>query len=254
MYTRCLGCHTVHPVNAVLLAQGSGKYRCGKCKKVGNALEALFDEWPQAKQQGARPGNMPELGLALAPNPASEPGTAPEDSDLSGEFLSSEKAVTQFGRRLLPALWVSATLVLTAVISLSLASFFQQPILDHPQLQEIWVKLGLKKAPPKQPFRALDQIELLSRELVAHPTRPGTLLLTASMVNRAEVGQVYPDINVILLDINGRQLVQKVFKPRDYLPDSAELRRGMTPQAYLSFSLEIPDPGNGAVGFELQFR
>ena len=43
MYTRCPGCHTVHPVNAALLASGGGRYRCGKCNKVNNALEALFD-------------------------------------------------------------------------------------------------------------------------------------------------------------------------------------------------------------------
>ena len=52
MYTRCPACHTVHPVNASLLAQGGGKYRCGKCNKSANALESLFDEWPE-------PGDKP---------------------------------------------------------------------------------------------------------------------------------------------------------------------------------------------------
>ena len=48
MFTRCPGCHTVHPVNAALLARGGGRYRCGKCNRAGNALDALFDDWPEA--------------------------------------------------------------------------------------------------------------------------------------------------------------------------------------------------------------
>ena len=65
MYTRCKGCHTVHPVNASLLARADGKFRCGKCKKTGNALEALFDEWPEAGEKPPETGPIPDLGLAI---------------------------------------------------------------------------------------------------------------------------------------------------------------------------------------------
>jgi hypothetical protein len=83
--------------------------------------------------------------------------------------------------------------------------------------------------------------------------RQGVLLLTATIVNRAAQNQGYPDIEVTLLDIRGRQLARQLFKPGDYLSRSAQLRDGMTPQAYLTFSLEMLDPGDEAVGFELQF-
>ena len=65
MYTRCKGCHTVHPVNASLLARAGGKFRCGKCNKTGNALEALFDEWPEAGEKPPKTGPIPNLGLAI---------------------------------------------------------------------------------------------------------------------------------------------------------------------------------------------
>lgn len=234
----------MHPVNAAVLAQGGGRYRCGKCHKTGNALEALFDEWPQARQQGAPAGDLPELGLALSLGPGEEPQaqTTSEETDLPRR------------RPLLRAVWIVAAVVLTVIITLNLARFLQQPLIDTPWLHSTLVRLGVRQAPPQAPFRALDQIKLLSRELKAHPFRPGVLLLTATIVNRAAASQAYPDIDVTLLDIHNRQLARQLFKPADYLPNGSDLRSGMTPRAYLTLSLQIPDPGDGAVGFELQFR
>lgn len=244
MFTRCQACHTVHPVNAAVLAQGGGRYRCGKCHKTANALEALFDEWPQTRQQGAPAGDLPELGLALSLGPGKEPQarTTSEETDLSQR------------RPLQRAVWIIAALVLTVVITLNLARFLQQPLIDTSWLQSTLVRLGVKPAPPQASFRALDQIKLLSRELKAHPLRPGVLVLTATIVNRAAQNQAYPDIDVTLLDSHSRQLARQVFKPSDYLAQGSDLRSGMTPQAYLTLSLEMPDPGDGATGFELQFR
>ncbi len=232
----------MHPVNAAMLAQGGGKYRCGKCHKIGNALEALFDEWPQARQQGARPGDLPELGLALSLGPGKEPPATPEEAD------------SPQGKPLQRAAWIIAAVVLSVIITLNLARFLQQPLTDTPWLQSTLVRLGVRQAPLQAPFRALDQIKLISRELKAHPFRPGVLLLTATIVNRAAHSQAYPDIDVTLLDIHSRQLARQLFKPADYLPNGSDLRSGMTPQAFLTLSLEMPDPGDGATGFELQFR
>lgn len=234
----------MHPVNAAVLAQGGGRYRCGKCHKTGNALEALFDEWPQARQQGAPAGDLPELGLALSLGPGKErqARTTSEESDLPRR------------KSLQRAVWIIAAVVLTVIITLNLARFLQRPLTDTPWLQSTLVQLGMRPAPPQAPFRALDQIKLLSRELKAHPLRPGVLLLTATIVNRAAQSQAYPDIDVTLLDIHNRRLARQLFKPADYLPNGSDLRNGMTPQAYLTLSLEMPDPGDGATGFEVQFR
>lgn len=255
MYTRCQACHTVHPVNAAILAQGGGKYRCGKCHKVGNALESLFDEWPQAKQQAARPGSLPELGLTLSVAAHTRSSAVPEESgpvDDDSTIAETPDASDGWPRQRI--LWVSAASVLTFFIALNLVTFFQQPLPGLSRMQSTLVRLGIKNAPPEPSFRALDRIELLSRELKAHPFRPGVLQLTATIVNRANRAQPYPDIEVTLYEVHGRQLSRKIFEPGDYLTRSAELRNGMVPQAYLTLSVEMPDPGDSAVGFELQFR
>lgn len=248
MFTRCQACHTVHPLNAALLAQGGGRYRCAKCNKIGNALEALFDEWPEAGQKGIPPGDLPTLGVALTLDPPDEDFATAEEAALLTDPDRARRNPLQ------RTLWITAALVLLVIITLNLASFFQKPLLEHASLQSTLIALGVKQAPPEPLFRDLDQIELVSREMKAHPSRPGVLLLTATIVNRAGRSQAYPDIDVTLVDVRGRKLERQLFSPGDYLSRTSEMRIGMTPDAYLTFSLEMVDPGNEAVGFELQFR
>jgi len=254
VYTRCQACHTVHPVNAALLAQGGGKYRCGKCKKVGNALEALFDEWPQASQQGPRPGDLPELGLNLSLGPGNESASALNESDSENASATENTSEAYAGWPLHRLVLAGAALLLALIIALGLAGFFQKPLPDLSRLQSTLVRLGLTQAPPEPPFRAPDRIEVLSRELKAHPHRQGVLVLTATIANRAERAQPYPTIDVTLLDTDSRPTSHQVFGPGDYLTRSSGLRDGMQANAILSLSLEIEDPGDGAAGFQLEFH
>jgi len=254
LYTRCQACHTVHPVNAAILAQGGGKYRCGKCQKISNALESLFDEWPQAKQQAPRQGNLPQLGLNLSITPDTRSATVPEEHEPVIDSTGAENSGLAAGWPGHRILWIGAATVLIIFISLNLLTFFRQPLPNLSRLESTLVRLGVKKAPPEPAFRAPGPIELLSRALKTHPSRPGALLLTATIVNRSDKTQPYPDIGITLLDIHGRQLAHRVFEPKEYLAHAPEQQEGMVPQAYLPLSLEMPDPGSGAVGFELQFH
>lgn len=250
MFTRCPGCHTVHPVNAALLARGGGRFRCGKCKKVCNALEALFDDWPDPGDSPVRPGGLPELGSPLQLEPAGEevPAGAMDESE------DSAAAAQIASRRLLRVVWVTAAAVVTLFVLLNLARYFGVSLLDRPGFQSLLQRSGLQSAPPAPPFRDLDRIEIVAREMIPHPRRPGTLVLNLTLVNRADRFQPYPDIEASLLDLENRVVAMHRFRPGDYLTRTADWRRGMTPGAYVGLSLELPDPGVDAAGFELQFQ
>jgi len=247
VFTRCQACHTVHPLTAALLARGAGRYRCGKCNKVGNALESLFDEWPDSGQQGTRPGPIPTLGvpLTLAPAAPSQPGKA-----------DSSAAATQPDgpprRWLLRFTWIVMGILLAGVVTVQLADFLARPIFEPGSLTAVLEKLGLRDPPPAAPFSDVRLIDLLGGEMQAHPSRPGVLLLGATIINRAGQHQPYPDIQVTLLDIHGGTLARRRFSADEYLPGSDALRRGMAPDSWLPFTLELLDPGELAVGFELE--
>jgi predicted Zn finger-like uncharacterized protein len=251
MYTRCQSCHTVHAVNAALLARSGGRFRCGKCKSVGNALDALFDEWPDAGAKPSPPGSLPELGTRLDLAGPTGDNAATEEAVSQGESTGSDAGGTRIWLR---ALWMIAAFALALIVSLYVARYFGMPLPDRATLDAALVKIGLREAPPPPPFRALDRIEIVSREMRAHPDRPGVLQLDATLVNRAGRSQAYPQIDVALLDIAGRAIARQGFAPAAYLGRAVETARGMTPDAYVAISLTMPDPGDEAVGFEIEFR
>jgi predicted Zn finger-like uncharacterized protein len=245
MYTRCKGCHTVHPVNASLLARDGGNYRCGKCNKTGNALEALFDEWPEAGEKPPKSGPIPDLGLTIDLDEARASRSGNDQDQLDIPVKRSS--------RLARIAWITMALVVFVAVAFELADFFDQPLLELPAVQTVATRIGIKDPPTAEPFRDLSQIHLVSRDLRSHPVREGLLQLTATIVNQADRTQPYPELEVILFNASGQQVSRELFIPSDYLSENTVKSSGMTPQAYLPLVLELADPGAEAVGFELNF-
>ena len=253
MFTRCPGCSTVHPVNAAVLARDGGRFRCGKCNKTSNALEALFDDWPESGRKPAPRGELPVLGIGIDLEKASESRLNPDDANLSGE-AEMPRPPSRAGRLLLRTVWLIGGIIVGAVIIFKVAEYSGHPIMEPEEIEEALVATGLKEPATKEVFRDLDLIHLVSRELTGDPNRPGVLRLRVTIVNRASKSQPYPGIEVILFDTEGEEVSRYDFTPADYLSNRVGPDAEMSPHAYLPLSLELDDPGVRAVGFELEFH
>jgi predicted Zn finger-like uncharacterized protein len=253
LFTRCTACHTVHPINASLLARGGGKFRCGKCKKLCNALDSLFDEWPAAGDRPPAAGDLPVLGMPIDLDEARKTRLTPDQAALHGDADADSQAPAKPRGKLLRLTWITMALVIAVIVTFKLAEFYQAPLLETPFVQSVKSRLGMPDPAAGQPFRDLQQIHLVSRELISHPFQADMLRLSATIVNRAPQTQPYPDLEVILLDASGEPVSKLRFRPKDYLAEGASRDSGMTPQAYLPLVLDLPDPGREAVGFELNF-
>jgi hypothetical protein len=205
------------------------------------------------------------LGLALDLQAAARSRRS-ADGEGQGESKADELAADQAGeqrrgaglRWLARLAWISTALVLAAVVAFQVAEFQGEPLLERASLRPALERLGLRAPPAATPFRDLERIHVVSRELRSHPTLPGRLRLSATIVNRAAQTQPWPDLEITLLDAAGQHVLRRQFAPADYLAagratDSAA-GAGMTPQAYLPLVLDLDDPGRQAVGFELEFR
>ena len=140
MFTRCTACHTVHPVNAALLAQNGGRYRCGKCNQTNDALTSLFDEWPSAGDRPPSAGDMPVLGLAIDLEAAARARQEPNDAiaeAVGGKPAAGYSRAARYG-------WIGLIIAtLIAVIFLS-ADYFDRPV----PMRDTLVRLGLLEPPP----------------------------------------------------------------------------------------------------------
>jgi len=79
----------------------------------------------------------------------------------------------------------------------------------------------------------------------------GVLRLRASIINRAAHAQPYPLLRVTLEDRFGTRVGRREFTPAEYLPGRSAPREPLAPGARADADLSLADPGNQAVGFEL---
>ncbi|ASJ71426.1 zinc-ribbon and DUF3426 domain-containing protein [Granulosicoccus antarcticus] len=99
----------------------------------------------------------------------------------------------------------------------------------------------------------LDSLQVLKRSVFSHPTIEDALLINIGFINKASFGQRYPVLEIRLTDRNGRLVVKNSFEPSDYL-DNWQQGDVFAAGKQLDVTLNLDDPGNEAMSFELDFR
>jgi hypothetical protein len=101
--------------------------------------------------------------------------------------------------------------------------------------------------------RDQNAIKIESSDLIEPPGRPGRILLTATLVNRAASKQDYPVLEVKLTDANNGVLTSRVLTPAEYLGRTPSGDEGLAPnvELYINLNLEIAGKSQ-ASGYGLQ--
>ncbi len=244
MYTRCPKCEAVYRVNAPLLAQARGLVQCGGCNRSFSSLSFLFDEWPTGKPQG------PAKGAKAAPPLLSKPSKkpAPIDDGVAASKQEFEQASKRNHQN-----WVTAAVVILALTIANAGWTFREPIKQHTPLGQWLNQSADSQTADVGLFKDTSQIQLVSRDMHTHPTRTGILVLSLTFVNLAPQVQAYPDMEITLLDATNQQVAKRRFPPTDYLRAGTNTSSGLAMDVYLPVLLELGDPGEQAVGFEIAF-
>lgn len=240
MYTVCPNCSSVHALKAVTLASSSGKVRCARCGETFSALDALYDDYPDGrrKAEGPRAGEtLPELGRKPAP-------------DVPRRLDDPPATDSPAARRR----WLAALGVLLVVTTINLFLTFRDEIPRDSALGSLFERWSVPGFEPRQPYRDPTRIHLLSRDIHAHPTRPGVLVLSATFTNLADQAQAFPDVSVALKNPEGHVIAARRFEPADYLVRAEDVDPRLGPGQQVPLLLEFADPGERATGFELRFH
>ncbi|MDO8313803.1 MAG: DUF3426 domain-containing protein [Rugosibacter sp.] len=98
------------------------------------------------------------------------------------------------------------------------------------------------------------QANLLSIEgsdLHPDPTKPGRLVVSATLKNRAAFSQQFPHLELTLTDIADKAILRKVLPPTTYLPANTVTTNGMLPNADVAVNLVIDIDPLTASGYRL---
>lgn len=244
MFTLCPQCKTVHPLNAAALSQARGLVQCGQCGRTFSSLSFLFDQWPSGEAH--RPASGPDATLpvlkvtAKAGTPA---GETPAESN------KPDPAKTKPGQ----LAWSLATALLVLLTIANITWTFREPLLKTPRISSWMKQSGWLQVEQQGLLKDPQHIQLVSRDMHTHPTRSGILVLSLTFVNLASGNQVFPELEVTLMDAASQPVAQRRLQPAEYLRAGADTRAGLAADVYLPVLLELGDPGEQAVGFEIRF-
>jgi len=99
--------------------------------------------------------------------------------------------------------------------------------------------------------RNLSQLELLSAQTEPHPSRASTNLLRVSIMNRAEISQPLPWLELSLTDSEGRLVSRRQLSPRDYIYNN-QIDSGIGPKELKKITIELLAFPKQATGYELK--
>lgn len=147
--------------------------------------------------------------------------------------------------------WTAAGLLLGLVLAAQLIHYFRQDLVRHPQvgppLRAAYDRLGLALLPNWD----LGSFELRQWGNDANAAAQGSMVVRASLKNRAAFAQPHPILRLELEDRFGSTVATRDFEPADYLKNPLQGSRLIAPGSTSEAELLLADPGPEAVGYRL---
>lgn len=286
MYTQCPECLSVFSLDAQTLARAHGYVVCGHCQAGFDSLATLVEQLPP-EPFAELPVNEPSLepplldlvvyrprpeppAVVVADEavPTAMPGPAVEDFSqlvFAPRFARkplarpSERAARRERRRLRPSgerhwPWVVACLLLALLLAMQLAWAKRDELIRDATVGG-WLRGSCAMLGCELPLVAAPQrLRLLASNVQAHPSVAGALMISASVRNDAIFTQPWPVLTITLSNAQGQRIAMRRLQPAEYLDDAAVLRHGLAPGGSAVLLLEVEDPGDKAVAFEIGFE
>jgi predicted Zn finger-like uncharacterized protein len=256
MNTQCPRCRSVFRITQAQLDAADGRVRCSRCHRVFDARTRLQKELPLADHSSAKetanaaakPAGQGVLELDLhGPRPGEVSGVLL--SDLAEEPPSEGGKPRSFGWI---ALWAAANAVLLVALCGQLIFVQRDAFAQDPTMRPLIARMYTLAGCQMPARRAVERIELVRRNVYAHPNVDDALIIDAKFINNADFPQPYPIVTVSLGDIRGKPLIRRNFSPQAYRPELDPNAR-IAPGSPVQISLEVFDPGREARTFQIGF-
>jgi len=291
MFTRCPSCRAAFSITNQQLEIAAGMVRCGMCEHVFDARLYLFEqasedmydtvdvelgnedasaidlEFLDRELHGTHP-HIPEPPKTPLPPVFNTENTyeveqdavdasariqheAVKETPVPKAIADDISSLDNESTHIQPVKWLAwlASIVLVAALSLQLIAALKLDLIPqqyHSMICE-WISCTIKTP------RALNRIEVLNRSIYTHPTQKQALMVTVTIINRAEFAQPYPLIQLRFLNIAGDIIAARQFGANHYLKDKWTPNQLMEPGMPLSIKLEVHDVGEEVVSYDFDF-
>ncbi|WP_426687861.1 zinc-ribbon and DUF3426 domain-containing protein [Rhodanobacter ginsengiterrae] len=287
MYTQCPECLSVFSLDAQTLAKAHGHVVCGHCDAGFDSLATIAEQLPPEPfvelplnepafepplldlvvyRPRPKPPAVASMGetsvaatpqapvedfsqLVFAPRFAREPMTREPKRE---DRRERRRQLPSSGERRWP--WVLACALLTLALAAQLGWAKRDDLIRDP-LTGGWLRSSCAVLGCQLPLVAAPQrLRLLASNVQAHPSVAKALMISASVRNDASFAQPYPVLTITLSNARGQRIAMRRLQPEEYLDDASILHAGLAPGGTAVLLLEVEDPGENAVAFEIGFE
>lgn len=263
--TQCPQCLTRFRITPEQLDAHNGLVRCGHCQTVFNAREQLQNdaqtELPLIPHQDDWLTPMPPAAPPAAPPAPSSPPPTPEPDSppaiqldildtLHDELIETPKKKRHW-------LWMGGSLLLLLVLLAQIGYFYrvalatEYPSLRPALLAECSMLHCVIPLPLNIDESSSNRVSIDSSNLGADPTHANFVSLEALLRNHASYTQAWPNLELTLIDTQGKPLARRIFQPTDYLPSGTPEKDGLAAGQEISIKLDLDIAGLNADGYKL---
>lgn len=284
MHTRCPNCGTLYHIDEAELEKAHGQVRCYRCSEVfdafatksGTAAATTVDSLPSDElaqefrsilnptEEASQPideSSIPSLAFEdleledpQLPDPHDTDGFAAElafDEDSGADtLLEDEQASSPPPRRLL---YTGLALLLLATLAGQLLWQQRDVLLQDPYYHRLAEQACQRLGCTLPPLRAPDRFSIIDRRLVPASDSQQAMLLKLRARNTADFAQPLPDLQIYLLDDNGKTVAQRRLHPDDYLFPARAGELMIPPKEVFTIELAFENPGLRSSGFRLEW-
>ena len=263
MYTRCPHCATTFRLTAAQLKAHGGQVRCGRCTQVFQADQYLVEK-PARKPAATarkRAPRKPRPREATPPVPETVVPAARPAVESAGEPIHPDdippppKSLPLVRpprvRTGLLAWSVGCALLVLGLLAQALVFYGADLVRWQPALSSTVSTLCAPLPCRRLAHIDLRQLDLVETQVTPHPRYDKALRVRATMVNRANVAQPWPRLEVSLIDSRGQLLARRVYNPQEYQSRTQRADEGLAPHVAVTAQLDITGPGTQASGFEI---
>lgn len=234
MYTRCPECKTAYRISIGQLRAGRGEALCERCQIVFNALvslgQAVKDAVPEATAQARPPVLRDREAVALRKRRRelpSEPGAGgPMGGEEDATAIDAEALDERDSAPAGPSpsstsevLWGGGVFVLTALLVAQLVIFEGDRLVQSARVRP-WLDMACRAFNCSlPPYRDVRRIQIFDRALRPDSTRDDVLEFQLVFANQSNLPQALPSLKLVLTEINGSPVAERIFSPAEYLPE-----------------------------------
>ncbi|MCP4126370.1 MAG: DUF3426 domain-containing protein [Gammaproteobacteria bacterium] len=191
--------------------------------------------------------------LDLAEIEAAEPAVAFKNPGLQDQLLMDDILGNKTPAKQSSSVWWSIGILTLLLLALSQLSWFgRDKLMHYPEGRMLLENACNLMGCGLPTIRAPEQIQVLSRSITSHPKVESALLIQLTIANKANFSQPYPVLQISLYSSEELLVVQRRFKPDEYLTNNSTSGQ-LDPGRALYVELEINDPGDDVTGFKLEF-